>query len=39
MRSRSVKMDNAGIFALAIVAAVIIGYIAHKNHWKIADYF
>jgi uncharacterized BrkB/YihY/UPF0761 family membrane protein len=19
--------------------ALIIGYIAHKNHWKIADYF
>jgi hypothetical protein len=32
-------MDNAGIFALAIIAAIVIGYIAHKNHWKIADYF
>lgn len=32
-------MDNAGIFVLAIVAAIVIGYMAHRNHWKIADYF
>lgn len=39
MRLRSVKMDNAAIFAIAIVVAIVIGYMAHKNHWKIADYF
>ena len=32
-------MDNALIFSIAVIAAIIIGYIAHKNHWKIADYF
>jgi hypothetical protein len=32
-------MDNAAIFALAIVLAVVVGYLAHKNHWKIADIF
>jgi hypothetical protein len=39
MRLRSVKMDNATLFVFTIVVAVVIGYIAHKNHWKIADYF
>lgn len=32
-------MDNATIFSITIIAAIIIGYMAHKNHWKIADYF
>jgi len=32
-------MDNAAIFSLVVIAAIIIGYIAHKNHWKIADIF
>lgn len=34
-------MENLGLLALAIgfVAAWIIGYMAHKNHWKIADFF
>jgi len=32
-------MDNATIFSIAVIAAIIIGYMAHKNHWKIADYF
>lgn len=32
-------MDNAVIFVLVIVFAVVLGYIAHKNHWKIADIF
>ena len=32
-------MDNAAIFSFAIIAAIIVGYIAHKNHWKIADIF
>jgi len=27
------------IFALTIPLAVIIGYLAVKNHWKIADIF
>jgi hypothetical protein len=32
-------MDNAAIFALAIVLAIVVGYFAHKKHWKIADIF
>jgi len=32
-------MDNATLFVITIILAVSIGYIAHKNHWKIADYF
>ena len=39
MKLRSAKMDNAAIFALAIVLAIVVGYLAHKNHWKIADIF
>ena len=27
------------LFAIGFVAAWIIGYIAHKKHWKIADFF
>jgi len=32
-------MDNVTIFAFTVAAAVIVGYLAHKNHWKIADLF
>jgi len=24
---------------IAFVIVAVIGYLAHKNHWKIADYF
>lgn len=32
-------MDNVSIFIITVVTAVIVGYLAHKNNWKIADYF
>lgn len=32
-------MDNAIIFAFTIIIAILVGYKAHKNHWKIADFF
>lgn len=32
-------MDSATLFVITIILAVGFGYIAHKNHWKIADYF
>ncbi|MDQ1338989.1 MAG: hypothetical protein QG567_138 [Campylobacterota bacterium] len=32
-------MDNATIFIFTIIIAVVVGYMAHKNHWKIADIF
>lgn len=32
-------MDNATLFVLTVVVAVTIGYLAHKYHWKIADFF
>lgn len=27
------------LYGIALVAAIIIGVAAVKNHWKIADYF
>jgi hypothetical protein len=27
------------VVPISIIAAAIIGYLAVKNHWKIADYF
>lgn len=32
-------MDSALLFIISIVAGVVIGYSAHKHHWKIVDYF
>jgi hypothetical protein len=34
-------MENIGLLALAVgfVVAWIIGYMAQKKHWKIADFF
>jgi len=32
-------MDSALLFIISIVAGVVIGYFAHKNKWKIADFF
>ncbi len=32
-------MDNAVLFLVTIVTSVVIGYFAHKYHWKIVDYF
>lgn len=32
-------MDNVSIFVFTVIIAIVIGYFAHKNHWKIADYF
>jgi len=34
-------MENIGLLALAVgfVAAWIVGYTAHKRHWKIGDIF
>jgi len=29
----------AFLYPLGLVFAMIIGYIAHKKHWKIADFF
>jgi len=27
------------LYGIALVAAIIIGIVAYKKHWKIADYF
>jgi hypothetical protein len=27
------------LYGISLVAAIIIGVLAVKNHWKIADYF
>ncbi len=32
-------MDNVSIFVFTVITAIVVGYLAHKNHWKIADYF
>jgi len=32
-------MDNSIIFVITVVSAIIIGYVAVKRHWKIADIF
>jgi len=34
-----IQMDSALLFLISIVASVIIGYFAHKHHWKIVDFF
>ena len=32
-------MDSALLFLISIVVAIVIGYFAHKYHWKIVDFF
>jgi len=32
-------MDNLIIFVITVVSAIVIGYIAVKRQWKIADIF
>lgn len=32
-------MDSAVLFAITIVVSVVLGYFAHKYHWKIVDLF
>ncbi len=32
-------MDNAVLFLITIVTSVVLGYFAHKNRWKIVDFF
>jgi len=38
--SKGLNMSNYSfLFPLVFVMAGIIAYVAHKKHWKIADYF
>lgn len=32
-------MDNSIIFVITVVSAIVIGHVAAKRHWKIADIF
>lgn len=32
-------MNSAFLFVVTLVIAMVIGYIAYKKHWKIADFF
>ncbi len=32
-------LHNAVLFLITIVTSVVLGYFAHKKHWKIVDYF
>jgi hypothetical protein len=32
-------MDSAVLFVIMIVVSVVLGYFAHKNKWKITEFF
>jgi hypothetical protein len=32
-------MDSGWLFVISIVISVVLGYFAHKNKWKITEFF